>query len=47
MTKEEKLSKIMSLRVKAIQVKRDVDYYESLQLGLKLLLNGSYFCPPI
>lgn len=34
MTKEEKILKIETLKRKATQLKRDVDYYESLQLGL-------------
>ena len=42
MTKEEKLNKIESLRNKANQLKREVDYYNALQLALKLILNGSY-----
>ena len=42
MTKEEKLNKIESLKIKATQLKREVDYYNALQSGLKLILNGSY-----
>jgi len=42
MTKEEKLNKIESLRNRANQLKREVDYYNALQLALKLILNGSY-----
>jgi hypothetical protein len=42
MTKEEKLEKIASLKSRSVQLKRDVDYYNALQLGLKLVLNGSY-----
>ena len=42
MTKEEKLKKIESLKIKSEQLKRDVDYYQSFQLALKLILNGSY-----
>ena len=42
MTREEKLKKIDSLRKKATQLKKDVDYYNALQLALKLVLNGSY-----
>jgi hypothetical protein len=42
MTKEEKIKKIESLRNKANQLKREVDYYNALQLALKLILNGSY-----
>lgn len=33
MTKEEKLKKIESLRNKANQLKREVDYYNALQLA--------------
>jgi hypothetical protein len=43
MTKEEKLEKISFLKSKSVQLKREVDYYNALQLGLKLVLNGSYF----
>jgi hypothetical protein len=42
MTKEERIKKIEELREKASQLKRDVDYYNALQLALKLVLNGSY-----
>ena len=42
MTREEKIKKIQSLKKKAVILKREVDYYNSLQLGLKLVLNGSY-----
>lgn len=42
MTKEEKVKKIESLKIKATQLKKDVDYYNALQLALKLVLNGSY-----
>jgi hypothetical protein len=42
MTKEEKLNKINSLKQRADQLKREVDYYNALQLALKLILNGSY-----
>jgi len=42
MTKEEKLSKIESLRNKANELKKEADYYNALQLALKLVLNGSY-----
>ena len=42
MTKEEKKLKIESLRKKATELKKDVDYYNALQQGLKLVLNGSY-----
>jgi hypothetical protein len=42
MIKEEKLNKINSLKQRAEQLKREVDYYNALQLALKLILNGSY-----
>jgi hypothetical protein len=42
MTKEEKLNKINSLKQRADQLKREADYYNALQLALKLILNGSY-----
>lgn len=42
MTKEEKLNKITSLKIKAEQLKKEADYYNALQLALKLILNGSY-----
>lgn len=42
MTKEEKLKRIDALRKKASEVKKEVDYYNALQLALKLVLNGSY-----
>jgi hypothetical protein len=34
MTKEEKLSKINSLKNKASELKREVEYYNALQLAL-------------
>lgn len=42
MTKEEKLKKIEVLKKKASEVKKEIDYYNALQLALKLVLNGSY-----
>lgn len=42
MTKEEKLKKLDLLRGQASELKKDVDYYNALQLALKLVLNGSY-----
>lgn len=42
MTKEEKIKKIDSLKHKASELKKEVDYYNALQLALKLVLNGSY-----
>lgn len=47
MTKEEKIKKIESLRKQATELKKEVDYFNALQLALKLVLNGSYFLPPI
>jgi DNA polymerase elongation subunit (family B) len=42
MTKEEKIKKIELLKKKASELKKEVDYYNALQLALKLVLNGSY-----
>jgi len=42
MTKEEKIKKIDLLKKKASDLKKEVDYYNALQLALKLVLNGSY-----
>lgn len=42
MTKEEKLLKIETLKKQANEIKKEVDYYNALQLALKLVLNGSY-----
>ena len=42
MTKEEKLKKIEELKRSASDIKKEVDYYNALQLALKLVLNGSY-----
>lgn len=42
MTKEEKLKKIELLKKQASEIKKEVDYYNALQLALKLVLNGSY-----
>lgn len=33
MTKEEKIQKIESLKIKANQLKKEVDYYNALQLA--------------
>lgn len=41
-TREEKLKKIELLKKKASDIKKEVDYYNALQLALKLVLNGSY-----
>ena len=40
MTRDEKINKLDSLRAKALEVKKDVEYYNALQLALKLVLNG-------
>ena len=42
MTREEKLRKIEELKKKASDLKKEADYYNALQLALKLVLNGSY-----
>lgn len=42
MTKEEKIKKIEELKKQASDIKKEVDYYNALQLALKLVLNGSY-----
>ena len=42
MTKEEKLNKLETLKKKANEIKKDVEYYNALQTALKLVLNGSY-----
>jgi len=42
MTKEERLKRIEELKLKATSLKKEVDYYNALQLALKLVLNGSY-----
>jgi DNA polymerase elongation subunit (family B) len=42
MTKEEKLLKLETLRTRANELKKEADYYNALQLALKLVLNGSY-----
>lgn len=42
MTKQEKIRRIESLKDKASVLKKEVDYYNALQLALKLVLNGSY-----
>lgn len=46
MTREEKINKLALLRSQAIEIKRDVEYYNALQTALKLVLNGSYGLPP-
>jgi hypothetical protein len=42
MSKEEKLTKIEDLKRQASDLKREVEYYNSIQTALKLVLNGSY-----
>lgn len=42
MTREEKVAKIEELKIKANEIKKSADYYNALQLALKLVLNGSY-----
>lgn len=42
MTKQEIKDKLDSLRRKSVELKREADYYNALQLALKLVLNGSY-----
>jgi hypothetical protein len=42
MNKEEKIKRIETLKGKASELKKEVDYYNALQLALKLVLNGSY-----
>ena len=42
MSKEEKLKKIGDLKRQASDLKVEVEYFNSLQLALKLVLNGSY-----
>jgi DNA polymerase elongation subunit (family B) len=42
MTRDEKIKKLEVLKKKAAEIKKDADYYNALQLALKLVLNGSY-----
>ena len=42
MNKEEKIKKLLSLKERASSLKKEIDYYNALQLALKLVLNGSY-----
>lgn len=42
MTKEDKIQRLEELKKQAKLLKKDVDYYNALQLALKLVLNGSY-----
>ena len=43
MSKESKIKKLEDLKIQASELKREVEYYNALQTGLKLVLNGSYF----
>lgn len=47
MTKEDKIKRIEDLKSQASELKKEVDYYNSLQQALKLVLNGSYAHPLI
>ena len=42
MTKQEKIKRLDELKKQANELKKEVDYYNALQLALKLVLNGSY-----
>ena len=42
MTKQEKIQRLDELKRQASELKKEVDYYNALQLALKLVLNGSY-----
>ena len=42
MTNEEKKNRLRELKLEAAKVKQEIDYYNALQLALKLVLNGSY-----
>lgn len=48
MTHHEKLKMIQELKAKIEKVTKEKDYYQSLQLAYKLILNGTYgcFCHP-
>jgi len=48
MTDEEKRKRIEVIKKKIEKVKREHDFFKAMQLGLKLVLNGSYgaFCHP-
>jgi hypothetical protein len=37
---QEKLNKLETLRTKASELKKEIDYFNALQLALKLVLNG-------
>jgi hypothetical protein len=38
MTKEEKRQRIEELKIKSVQLKKDVEYYNALQTALKLVV---------
>jgi hypothetical protein len=38
MTKEEKRQRIESLKIQAVQLKKDVEYYNAMQTALKLVV---------
>lgn len=40
--REEKLKMIEDLKKKALDLKKEIDYYNALQIALKLVLNGTY-----
>ena len=42
MSKEVKLKKLEDLKRQASDLKGEVEYFNALQLALKLVLNGSY-----
>jgi hypothetical protein len=42
MNKEEKINRLNFLKRKANELKKESEYYNALQLALKLVLNGSY-----
>lgn len=42
MIKEEKLKRIESLKIQAVKLKQEVEFFNAMQLALKLVLNGSY-----
>lgn len=38
MTKDEKKSRIEQLKIQAVQLKKDVEYYNAMQTALKLVV---------
>lgn len=42
MTAQEKKLKIEELKKKAVEIKKEIEYYNAMQTALKLVLNGSY-----